>query len=177
MKNYLPFVAFLLWASVSMNAQETPFTVTVNPDSVLFGNQIKVMFSLKNAQGSNFIPPPFESFLVVSGPNQSSSMKIINGDVSQSTEIVFYLEPKETGIFYIESASIEVNGEIQSTLPVEIIVHPNPANIRQSPEPKENDFFRQFDLFDPWEKIFPEMPNRTDSKPKPKKPERKVYKI
>jgi hypothetical protein len=177
MKPAILFFSILVW-SLSLSAQEPGFSVQVKPDSLLYGNQLKVVFSLENTAGSSFQAPAFEGFYVVSGPNHSSSMQIINGQVNQSSEISYYLEPKEEGIFFIGPASIVADGQTLHTEPVEVIVHPNPAGIRQSPE--EEDFFRQFDAFDPWEKVFPELyppENRQPDRKKPQKKKRKVYKL
>ena len=63
------------------------FTASVNNTTVGVGNQFEVdfVYNGKDINGlRNFNPPNFANFLVLSGPNQSTSMQIINGAVSGS---------------------------------------------------------------------------------------------
>ena len=51
----------------TVQAQDVNFSVTVNNDSILAGNQIAVQFSLENAQGTDFYFPDFDNGLVKVG--------------------------------------------------------------------------------------------------------------
>ena len=144
----LLIIAGFAW---SVQAQEeTRFTVEVSTDSILFGNYFKVTFTLENAKDAEFSGPDFSEFQVISGPNMASSMSIINGTVTQSVSYSYYLEPKEVGNFYILPASVDLNGRMLETQPLEVMVVPNPEGIKQSPEPRNG--FRMdgfgFDNFD-----------------------------
>lgn len=174
MKQFIKTTALLLFAFVQTQAQaQTPeFKVNMNPDtSILLGNRFEVSFSLDNASGQNFQPPSFDGFYIVSGPNQSSSFSMINGETSQSLTYSYYLEPKEAGNYFIEVASIDTGDETLYTLPIEVVVLPNPDGIIQQPTPtqrKSFDFFNPSDIQSPFEKSKP--------KTKPKK-KRKIYRI
>lgn len=129
-------------------AQEGPrFTVEVSSDSVLMENYFTVSFTLENAEGMNFLPPAFDDFEVVSGPNTSSSMSFINGAMSQKITYTFYLRPREIGNYYIQPASIESNEGLLETLPREVIVLPNPDGIIQQPKPRSESFNFNMDGF------------------------------
>lgn len=144
----LMFVIGLLAMSFSIEAQEYSFSVKVNHDSLLMGNQLKVTFSLANAQGSDFVAPEFEGFEVVSGPNMSSSMQVVNGAVSQSVSYTYYLKPIEPGVFFVGPASIQVDGQYLETLPIEILVAPNPDGIQQKDlEQRGMDLAMPFDMY------------------------------
>ena len=131
----------------TVQAQDVNFSVTVNNDSILAGNQIAVQFSLENAQGTDFYFPDFDNGLVkVGGPNMSSQMSFISGQSSQSVSYTFYLQADEVGDFYIEPASVKVGDDYLETAPLLVRVHPNPDGIIQSPNsrdnsPFSNDFF------------------------------------
>ena len=71
---------------------------------------------------SNFRPPTFAGFRVLSGPNQSSSMQIINGKVSGSIGFSYILQPSNIGDFTIGSASLDLAGKTYSTQPIKIKV-------------------------------------------------------
>lgn len=165
MKNLLFTIGFLLlgWTT---NAQDAKFSVTVSSDSILLGNYLQVSFLLENANGSDFSPPTFENFAVVSGPNTSSSMSIINGEVSQSISYTYYLEPSDIGSYYITPASISTEEKVLETEPVEIQVLPNPDGVIQRPQAKQR---RRMDFFRP-----PATPQPPAA---PKKKKRKIYKL
>ena len=138
-------------------AQQSPsFKVEVSTDSVLWGNNFKVVFTLENAPGANFEPPVFRDFTVVSGPNMSSSFSLVNGVSKQSVSWSYYLEPKEIGVFYIQPAFVETGGTVLETLPLQIKVAPNPGNIKQQPKEENSRFRFQWDDFGI--PAFPEVP-------------------
>lgn len=160
MKRTLLGLLFLIGMAVTLLAQEgARFTVEVSTDSILFGNYFKVTFSLENAKGSDFSAPDFSEFHVISGPNQASSMSIINGAVTQSVSYSYYLEPKDIGNFYISPASVAVGGKMLETQPLEIMVVPNPEGIKQSPDRNSGIDIDRFGLegFDSWDGNMPGM--------------------
>ncbi len=110
------------------------FTVEVSTDSILMDNYFEVKFILENADGQNFEAPDLsENFNVLSGPNFSTSMSMINGDVTQSMTIKYFLEPKDIGAYYILPANVETSDQVLETAPLEVMVVPNPDGIKQSP--------------------------------------------
>lgn len=124
-----------------LNAQEGPrFTVEVSSDSVLMNNYFIVTFTLENGEGENFMPPTFEEFEVVSGPNRSMSTSIMNGEMSKKMSFTYYLRPHGEGNYYIEPASIESEEGVLETLPMEVTILPNPDNIIQQPKPQTESF-------------------------------------
>ena len=137
---------FILCSIISLwsFAQDPSFNISVSTDSVLMGNYIAVTFSIENGEGNNFEAPGFADFNIVGGPSQSSSISIINGVSTQSKSYTYYIEPKEEGLFYIEPASVEIDGQVLETAPLEIKVAPNPEGIIQQPQQRKN---RTFDSF------------------------------
>lgn len=189
MRNLILFSLALLTSTAMMAQKDATFTVKVSSDSILLGNEIKVSFRLENAEGRKFTAPDFEpNFVLVSGPNTFSSMSMANGKVTQTVEYSFYIQPKETGSYYIPAASVEVNGKVLETKPIEVQVWPNPEGIKVDPREKEAgaDFFgieRGFPSF----RDFPSLgdfPSIRDfwGEPAPKatedpKKKRKTYKL
>lgn len=108
---------------------------------------------------------------------------MINGTVSQSVSYSFYLEPKDIGNYFIEPASIFVEGEPLETTPIEILVVPNPEGIIQEdldkPNPWNNFEFQFGELFP--ERISPLQPKDKQQVPEPQKKspkkKRKIYKL
>ncbi|MEL6943050.1 MAG: BatD family protein, partial [Bacteroidota bacterium] len=125
MKRLLTLIA--LFSAFLLSAQkDVTLKVEISTDSILMDNYFEVKFTLENADSRQFTPPLFEGFQVLSGPNTSSSMSIINGNVSQSISYSYYLKPKDIGNYYISPASIEVDGNILESEPIEVTIHPNP---------------------------------------------------
>ena len=155
-----------------VQAQIKPiFQVEVTMDSVLLGNRIEVTFLLENGEGDDFQPPEFEAFDVISGPSTYSSFSSINGKVTRSTGYKYYIEPREVGSFYIEPASVNVGGKVLETMPVEIMVYPNPEGIIQQPSTENKE-----DLLDFWD-FEQKLPSEKTLPQKRHSKRRKIYKL
>ena len=176
MKKVILFSIFIFACITNAISQDKPakFTVTVSTDSILMDNYFEVKFVLENADGKNFEAPDFnEHFIVVSGPNFSTSMSIVNSNISQTMTITYFLEPKEIGLFYILPASVQTSGKILETSPLEVMVVPNPDGLKQSP-PRKMDAF-QFNFDSPFDSefMFPEFkdePQQAQPMPEEKAP-------
>jgi len=101
--------------------QQGSLSVKVNKDTVSKDEVVTVEFMLDNLTG-NFQAPDFSGFQVVSGPNTSSSFRMMNGEVSQKKSYSYALVPMEEGNLVIGPASVENNGDIISTEDIEIYV-------------------------------------------------------
>jgi len=101
------------------------FTASSSSTRVGEGEQFEVSFTYSGTDMNsitNYQPPGFKDFLVLSGPNQSSSMQIINGAVSGSRTFSYYLQGRSLGKFTIGSASVTVKGQSLKTDPLVIEV-------------------------------------------------------
>ncbi len=116
------FFALLLFSAKSFGQS---FTAAAGSTKVGEGEQFEVSFTYSgadiNAVG-NFQAPNFKDFLVLSGPNQSSNMQIINGAVSGSRSFTYYLQPRSIGKFTVGSAAISVKGQSLKSAPLTIEV-------------------------------------------------------
>jgi hypothetical protein len=119
LKYYIAF--FLLFCTGTLFAQGVKFTVSANKTEVGTTEQFEITFTV-NTNGEKFIPPNFDGFLVVAGPNVSQSMSVINGASSSSMAYSYDLVAIKEGIYSIGSASIVVNGKQLKTNPVNIKV-------------------------------------------------------
>jgi hypothetical protein len=112
-------LSLLLWHVAQ--AQEASFTSSVSKNRIVVGEQFQLSFSI-NTNASNFNAPDLSNFVVYSGPNQSSSMQIINGSVSQTISISYVLAAKKEGKFSIGAANIQVGNKLLNTKPITIEV-------------------------------------------------------
>lgn len=132
MKNLLIFF-FLICFACFTAAQS--FTSSASKTTVGEGEtfQVSFTFSGKDLNSTkNFNPPDFnKNFLLLSGPNHSTSMQIINGAVSASRTYSYYLQPRGKGNFIIGSAELEYEGKILKTEPLKIEVVQGSAPMQQ----------------------------------------------
>ncbi len=101
----------LLSLSISVAfSQDASFTATASKKDVSVGEQVQVSYTL-NGSGRGFQPPLLNDFNVIMGPNQSTSMQFVNGNMSQSISFTYYMQAQKEGTFKIGPASIEINGK------------------------------------------------------------------
>jgi hypothetical protein len=132
------FVLLLFFTATTVFAQK--FTAQVSKNKLAVGEVFQLTFTI-NSSGSNFKAPNFSDFDLFSGPNQSTSMQIINGSMSQSLSLTYILAPKKEGKFTIGPASIVVNGnKLESnSIPIEVKgTQPNQAGGSTSPQTQTN---------------------------------------
>ena len=124
LKWYLFLVIGISILSFQTNfAQE--FTASVDETTVADNERFQVSFTFSGKSIndlSKFSPPSFENFLILSGPNQSTSIQIINGAQSASLTYNYVVQPKGLGKFTIGTASIMQGGETYKTESITITV-------------------------------------------------------
>lgn len=143
----------------------------VSSDSILLGNYFIYEIEITNA-GTDIEYPDLRAFEIMSGPNVSSSISIINGDKSSSKTLSWYLKPSDLGQYFIEPISIEYDGIVLEADAIELNVFPNPDGIIIEPQQKNSmdDFFNT---------KRPPLMNRVDprsSQEENKKPKRELKK-
>lgn len=137
----LALVIWLVVLSIPVIAQEATFKVAVSSDTILMNNVFQVRFTIENGEGE-FEAPAFAEFDIISGPNVSSSMSIINGDMEKTESYSYYLKPRSPGKYYIEEGYVVDGESMMETKPLTIIVEDNPDGIQQ-----EIGEFKEMDLF------------------------------
>ncbi|MFK7982856.1 MAG: BatD family protein [Saprospiraceae bacterium] len=148
MKKLLTFIASFMISLAAFSQQAAKLTVEVSNDSILLGNYIEVKFTIENASVKNFEAPNFDGFTIVSGLNQSSSMMISNGNVSQTMTYSYYIEPVDVGNYFIQPAFVDTEEGPLESIPLEVLVVDNPDGIIQQPQQKNRqDFFNRDDFF------------------------------
>ncbi len=145
-KRWSTFVLPILWLlSFSLSGQIS-FTAKANKYVVGENERFTVEFKL-NERGSNFNPPDFTHFVVLSGPNPSqvSSFDSRRGR-SFSLAYSYYLRPRKKGTFTIGSASIKAGGRTYKTEPLKIEVVEQAAQPANPNDPRAlaeaNAFFK-----------------------------------
>ena len=107
----------------------------VSKNKVVTGEVFQITFSA-NGNIGGFKAPSLADFDVYSGPNQSTSMQFINGNVSQSMSFSYMIAARKEGKFTIGAASATVNGNKSESNPIVIEVGKgNPQQQRQQQNP------------------------------------------
>ena len=105
--------------------QDIAFEAVVDKNPVALGDQLTLSFVLSNAgtgQGSDLQVPDLGAFHIMSGPNRSTSMQIVNSQMSSSVTYSYVLQPKDIGTFTIGTASIEAGGTTYRSTPLTVEV-------------------------------------------------------
>ena len=111
----------LLFATQA-SAQAT-LSASVNKNKLGASERFQYTITLTNGNNpKDFRPPGLQDFLVLGGPNQSSSFQSINGVVTQSISYSYILQPRNTGKFTIGAAYIKVGDKTLSSQPITIEV-------------------------------------------------------
>ncbi|OZV70999.1 BatD family protein [Winogradskyella aurantia] len=113
-------ILFILLATSLVSAQ-VQFEAKVSKKKLGVNERLRIDFEM-NKDGDNFVPPNFEGFDVVGGPNTSVSNSWYNGQRSYKKTYSYFLAPKKRGSFTIKQAIIEIDGETYKTFPVTITV-------------------------------------------------------
>lgn len=159
MRKYLTILFALIMTTVS--AQDPALLVEISSDTILMGNYVQLKYTIENAQGK-FEMPELDGMRVVSGPNTSTSMSMINGKVTQSANYAVFLEPIDVGTSSVGPVYIETEAGTLEAQPINIIVVDNPNGEQMSP----------YEL-----KVIEEVELAADGKSKKKKKKAKRFKI
>lgn len=131
---------FMAISQQSLFSQEVAFEAS-SPQVVEVGERFRLTFTV-NAKPSTFQQPEIHGFDILAGPSQSSStsMEIINGQVSQSFSLIYtyILQANKEGKYKIGSAEIKVNSKTYATAPFEIEVVKGDASSNQSARSSSN---------------------------------------
>ncbi len=140
MKKLIAYIFFAV-VLISSAGMAQSFSASVDNTTVGLNDRFQVTFTFKGTDVnslSGFNAPDFAGFMVLSGPNQSTSMQIINGSVSASLSYSFYLQPKNLGRYTIGSAVIKYKGSPYKTDPISIQVEKGSANSGTQPNNSQN---------------------------------------
>ncbi len=123
------------------------------------GEPFEISFTVEG-NATNFTPPKMNDLQILSGPNQSQNMSYINGQVSQSITLSYYVTPKREGTIVIAGAAVIVGGNTIACAPLKIEAtkpDPSAAKLRQEEERATMERKRQM-MQDPFSAFFSDDP-------------------
>ncbi|WP_138432722.1 BatD family protein [Winogradskyella algicola] len=115
----ISIILFLLVSSISYT--QVKFEAKVSKQKLGVNERLRIDFEM-NQDGDNFVPPNFDDFTVVGGPNTSLKNLYVNGKRTYQKTYSYFLAPKKKGKFTIKQATIEIDGEVYKTFPVTVTV-------------------------------------------------------
>lgn len=125
MTRLLHIFVYIVFSVSAFADGEVTFRVSA-PSTVEAGGKFRVQFTVNTQNVSNFTAPDFKGFEVIYGPATSSqsSFQMINGRTSQSSSIIYtyVLFAESAGTFTIGSASVQVDGQVVKSKPVQVRV-------------------------------------------------------
>ncbi|GLB48343.1 BatD family protein [Neptunitalea lumnitzerae] len=122
MKKLVTLFILLFISFANAQNDEVSFTANVSKKKLGVNQRLRVDFTIENKDGDNFTRPSFEGFRIISGPAQQVSNVWNNGVRSFSRSYSYILQPSEVGKVVISQATIEVDGKVYKTMPIEIEV-------------------------------------------------------
>lgn len=137
----------------------------VSTDSILLGNYFIYEIELVDLE-TEIIAPNLNEFEIVSGPNISSSVSIINGEMNSTKKMTWYLKPTELGQYFIEPISVSLDDVALEADPIEVNVFPNPDGIIEKPVQNSMDDFFNLRSHPLMERVRPTAPKEQNQKPK-----------
>ncbi len=166
MPNRIFIIALLLLLSFSVRAQ-IDFTLSVSQRDISMDDELYVEYTVNGARRDAGMPMVnFNDWTVVSGPNTSSSLSIINGKRSSSVAYSYTLIPKRTGALTVPSAQIAIEGNFYNSNSVTVNVSRgsgNSGNNSAQPPPSRG----RGSIFDIFDDIFgePDRPRNPSMRP------------
>ena len=120
------FLFFVVVSFARMSAQDVSFVASVDRSSIGLGEQFQITFTLSggnpNAIRGFRAPDLNKDFLTLAGPNQSTSLQIVNGNYSSTVSYSYILQPRKMGKFSIPPATISYQGQEKKSNSVAIEV-------------------------------------------------------
>lgn len=142
MRGVARHIVLLVVMSLTAAAQNGTFVASVDRSTVGTGDRFEVSFTVSGSDVNgvkNFKAPNFSPFVVLSGPNQSTNMQFINGQMSGSVTYTYYLYARQTGKYSIGAASVEYKGTTLQTQPIQIeVVQGKPQAQQKEADPSQN---------------------------------------
>ena len=127
-------IAFIFLFILIADIYSQTFQTNLSSSRVGVGEQFELSYTFSGSDINslaNYKAPDLKDFIVLGGPNQSTSMQIINGAVSASRTFSYYLQAKSQGKFTIGPANISFKGSTLKAEAVSIEVVKGQATAKQ----------------------------------------------
>jgi len=114
---------------LDVQGQEPTLRVELCSDTILLGHDFTLTYIVEGGQINDLQSPNLESFNILGGPNTSTSMSFINGQMSAKSSVNFILQGIQIGEFTIAPTKILINETEFESEALKIVVLENPDGI------------------------------------------------
>lgn len=139
MSAFFKYIIAILIVS-PLYAQDLSIRAFVSDNQVALDGQIQ--FSVEISGKTTNIPaveyPDFTDFYVLSGPNSSTSIQWVNGNMTSTKTYSYYLRPKKKGSIAIGKARVKIDGEVLETKPITITVTDPSEKKEEKPKSRQD---------------------------------------
>lgn len=119
----LRYIYILLMGLTLGYAAQTQVRVTVDRNKIYEGDSVTLTISVEDGNGYPQLDiSEITDFQIISGPNQSSNMQWVNGEVSSTHSLVYIMIPKKKGEISIPQMTIKADGKTYKSDPITITV-------------------------------------------------------
>ncbi len=123
MKYTILLVAFTSGMCMHESTAQATFSVVCPQKEIGKNDVVRIEFKMENAEYiETIIPPSFNDFNIVSGPNQQRGMSSVNGKTDTYVSISFILQPLKPGTYKLGAATAIADGKKFATKPLTIKV-------------------------------------------------------
>jgi hypothetical protein len=148
LKTIVGTVLVLFWVLNFAQAQEV--TIELGPSEIGLNETFSIKVTISNDKIKSYDEFPDIPSFQKQGLSQSSSMNVINGQVSSTNSIIQYYKPTKKGEFTLGRFSIKINGA-DYTSPGKTITVGDPRGAQ-----------RQSNVFDPFNDLFGATPEEPE---------------
>jgi hypothetical protein len=157
---YKLIFAVALMLLLPLNSIAQKLTAQVSKNKVYVGEVFQISFSASGSM-QGFKAPNMPEFDVYSGPNQSTSVQIMNGNMTQTISYSYMIAGRKDGKYTIGAASATINNVKTESSPITIEVMKGSAPQNQRQQQQQDPFAGLFN--DPnQQQQQPEKPNVSD---------------
>ena len=117
-------ILFIFLQTALLSGQDIKIQASVSAATIGLNEQFT--YSLEISGNAASLPdaelPEFNDFIVLSGPNSSTSIQIINGSMSSTNTNTFYLQATKEGTFTLPPAVVRYKGKVYKSNSISIKV-------------------------------------------------------
>ncbi|GGZ35456.1 hypothetical protein GCM10007049_31100 [Echinicola pacifica] len=136
------FSLVFIWTAVFSNSFAQEVKIELGPDEIGFNETFSIKITISDEKIKSYDSFPEIPGFQKQGISQSSSMNVINGQMSSTNSIVQYYKPAKKGTFKLPNFTIQINGEAVSS-PGKAITVVEPSQSKSNSQ-KSTDPFDEF---------------------------------
>ncbi|HSJ67807.1 MAG TPA: BatD family protein [Anditalea sp.] len=136
------YLLVFLFPIINLNATAQDIRIELGPDEIGLNETFSIKITISDEKIKSYDQFPDIPGFQKQGISQSSSMNLINGQMTSTNSVIQYYKPTRKGTFSLDNFSMMVNGQATSSPGKRITVGDSRAPQRRAGDPFD-DFFGQ----------------------------------